>query len=88
MTKRIFVSYSSPDVAKADAIRAALEAAGISCWIAPRDLGAGTQWSGGIVQAIEQCEAVLVVFSAAANNSPLATIQSRRVLKKPSGGNH
>lgn len=70
MTKRIFVSYSSPDQAKADTIRAALEAAGISCWIAPRDLSAGTQWGGGIVQAIEECEAVLVVFSAAANNSP------------------
>lgn len=82
MTKRIFVSYSSPDVAKADAIRAALEAAGISCWIAPRDLGAGTQWSGGIVQAIEQCEAVLVVFSAAANNSPQVAREMEQAVSK------
>jgi hypothetical protein len=70
MKKRIFVSYSSPDQAKANAIRAALEAAQISCWIAPRDLSAGTQWGGGIVEAINECEAVVVVFSAAANNSP------------------
>ena len=70
MSKRIFVSYSSPDQAKADAIREALETAGISCWIAPRDLSAGTQWGAGIVQAIRECEAVVVVFSAAANNSP------------------
>ena len=70
MSKRVFVSYSSPDVAKADAIREALETAGISCWIAPRDLSAGTQWGAGIVQAIQGCEAVVVVFSAAANNSP------------------
>lgn len=82
MTKRIFVSYSSPDVAKANAIRAALEDAGISCWIAPRDLGAGTQWSGGIVQAIEQCEAVLVVFSAAANNSPQVAREMEQAVSK------
>jgi hypothetical protein len=70
MTKRVFVSYSSPDVAKADAIRKALEDAGLTCWIAPRDLEAGTQWGAGIVQAIQHCEAVVVVFSEAANKSP------------------
>ena len=47
-----------------------LEAAGLPCWIAPRDLSAGTQWGAGIVQAIETCETVLVVFSQAANDSP------------------
>jgi hypothetical protein len=70
MTKKIFVSYSSPDKDKADAICRALEGAGMSCWIAPRDLSAGTQWGGGIAKAIEECEAVAVVFSSAANNSP------------------
>jgi hypothetical protein len=67
---RVFVSYSSVDHAKADAVRAALEAEGMPCWIAPRDLSAGTQWGAGIVQAIDACEAVLVVFSQAANDSP------------------
>src|SRR4051794_11057247 len=70
MNKRVFVSYSSPDAAKADAIRKALEDAGISCWIAPRDLEAGTQWGAGIVQAIQTCDAVVVVFSQASNTSP------------------
>ena len=70
MQKRVFVSYSSKDQAAADTIRAALEAAGIGCWIAPRDLMAGTQWGAGIVEAITACEAMLVVFSAAANDSP------------------
>jgi hypothetical protein len=67
---RVFVSYSSRDHVQADAMRAALEAAGVPCWIAPRDLSAGTQWGAGIVQAIDACEAVLVVFSQAANDSP------------------
>jgi hypothetical protein len=70
MQKRVFVSYSSKDQIRADAICAALEAAGIPCWIAPRDLEAGAQWGAGIVQAIEACEAMVVVFSAAANGSP------------------
>jgi hypothetical protein len=70
MKPRVFVSYSSRDFEKADKIRAALEAAGIVCWIAPRDLSAGTQWGGGIVQAIDACEAVVVVFSQSANASP------------------
>jgi hypothetical protein len=70
MKKRVFVSYSSPDQAKAEQIRQALEFVGITCWIAPRDLAAGTQWGAGIVDAINDCEAVLVVFSAASNGSP------------------
>jgi len=70
MSKRIFVSYSSPDAAKANLIREALEDHDISCWIAPRDLAAGTQWGAGIVQAIQSSEAVVVVFSDAANRSP------------------
>jgi hypothetical protein len=70
MSKRIFVSYSSPDAEKANLIREALEDHDISCWIAPRDLSAGTQWGAGIVQAIQSCEAVVVLFSDAANRSP------------------
>ncbi len=70
MTKSIFVSYSSKDFNAADLIRTALEAEGISCWIAPRDLTAGMQWGAGIVEAIEACDAVVVVFSQACNASP------------------
>lgn len=67
---KIFISYSSPDQAKAAQICAALENAGQPCWMAPRDLSAGTQWGAGIVRAIKDCDAVVVVFSQAANSSP------------------
>jgi hypothetical protein len=67
---KVFISYSSPDQIKAEQICAALEKAGQPCWIAPRDLSAGTQWGAGIVAAIKECDAVVVVFSAAANSSP------------------
>jgi hypothetical protein len=34
----VFISYSTKDKATADAACAALESAGIRCWIAPRDV--------------------------------------------------
>jgi hypothetical protein len=33
-----FISYSSKDKAAADATCAVLEASGVRCWIAPRDI--------------------------------------------------
>jgi hypothetical protein len=39
-----FISYSNLDKATADATCAALEAAGIRCRIAPRDILPGAEW--------------------------------------------
>ena len=38
MALDVFISYSSLDKATADAVCNQLESAGISCWIAPRDI--------------------------------------------------
>ena len=38
MAHDVFVSYSHHDKAQADAVCATLEAKGIRCWIAPRDV--------------------------------------------------
>lgn len=73
MGHRVFLSYSTKDHAAAEAICKALEAAGIRCWIAPRDIVAGQQWGGSIVSAVESSEAVVVVFSEHANASPQVT---------------
>lgn len=70
MGHRIFLSYSTKDQAAAEEVCRALESQGIGCWIAPRDIVPGSQWGGSIVEAIEKCEAVLVLFSDASNNSP------------------
>jgi hypothetical protein len=42
----LFISYSSEDKAIAEALCAALESEGISCWIAPRNVKAGRPYSG------------------------------------------
>jgi hypothetical protein len=41
----VFISYASQDIAVADAIVAALERAGVACWIAPRDVVPGTLYA-------------------------------------------
>lgn len=70
MTFDAFISYSSKDKATADAACATLEAAGIRCWMAPRDIVPGADWSASIVEALDQCRIMVLIFSANANASP------------------
>jgi hypothetical protein len=65
----IFISYSSKDKAIADAVCARLEAAGIRCWIAPRDVLPGRSYGEAIIEAIHQARVMVLVFSANANAS-------------------
>jgi hypothetical protein len=65
----IFISYSSKDVQVANAVCAALEAATLRCWMAPRDIRPGQDWGAAIIEAIEGCQCVVLVFSANSNAS-------------------
>jgi formylglycine-generating enzyme required for sulfatase activity len=65
----VFISYASQDKATADAACAKLEADGIRCWIAPRDVPPGAEWAGAIVDAIDNCRAMVLIFSSSANGS-------------------
>jgi len=69
MAHDVFISYSSKDKPIADAICANLEASGIRCWIAPRDIAAGEDWPTSIAKAISQSQALVLVFSAHSNSS-------------------
>jgi hypothetical protein len=64
-----FISYSSEDKAAADAACAALETAGIRCWIAPRDISPGAEWGAAIVDAIDHSAVMVLIFSSNANES-------------------
>ena len=46
-----------------------LEAEGIRCWIAPRDITPSVEWAASIVDAIDQCRVMVLIFSAHANRS-------------------
>jgi hypothetical protein len=66
----VFVSYSKHNKVEADAVCAALEAKGIRCWIAPRDVIPGQEWGAAIVDAIQSSRVMVLIFSNHANNSP------------------
>lgn len=70
MGRSIFISYSRADEAAAHEVCRELEAAGITCWIAPRDIPAGLRYAEGILQGIEDCEVFLLLFSQTATVSP------------------
>src|ERR1700733_14665834 len=65
----VFVSYASKDKIVADAVCARLEAAGIRCWIAPRDILPGTSYGEAIIDAIHGAKVMVLVFSSSANAS-------------------
>ena len=66
----VFISYSSKDKTCADAACAALEAAGVRCWIAPRDIRAGIEYAEGILEGIDACRVMVLIFSSNADVSP------------------
>jgi len=65
----VFVSYATADRKKALAICNAIERRGIRCWISCRDVLPGENYQEAIVRAIRDAPAMVLVFSAAANNS-------------------
>ena len=69
MAHDVFISYSSKDKLVADGICVNLEAAGVRCWIAPRDIAPGEDWPTAIANAIPQCRVMVLVFSANSNAS-------------------
>jgi hypothetical protein len=64
-----FISYSAKDRDIANAVVNGLENAGIKCWIAPRDITPGHDWSAGIPPAIEACRLFILIFSENSNAS-------------------
>ena len=65
----VFVSYPHQDKPTAEATCSALEAAGVRCRIAPRDIAPGADWAASIVDAIDQCRVMVLIFSNSTNAS-------------------
>jgi TolB-like protein len=66
---RVFISYASHDAEIAQKVCAALEAAGLPCWLAPRDVKPGAQYADAIVRAINEAKTVVLVLSGSAVGS-------------------
>src|SRR3954451_12359002 len=66
----VFVCHASGDRSFALTAVSTLEAAGIVCWIAPRDVPAGADWIHSILAAIATSRCLLLVDSTSAESSP------------------
>ncbi|MFN2421569.1 MAG: toll/interleukin-1 receptor domain-containing protein, partial [Gemmatimonadota bacterium] len=76
----VFISYSEPDKAKADAVCSLLERKSIRCWVAPRDILPGMTWGSSIVRAIQQSKVFILVFSSHSNHSPQVVREVERAV--------
>ncbi|WP_243668721.1 TIR domain-containing protein [Methanoculleus chikugoensis] len=62
--KTIFISHSSKDKEIANLLCSELEASGLGCWIAPRDILPGQDYHEEIIDAIETCPAMILICSS------------------------
>jgi len=78
----VFVSYASQDAAVANSIVGSLEAHGLKCWMAPRDVKPGAQYADAIVRAINEAKALVLAMSASAVDSAHVAREVERAASK------
>jgi eukaryotic-like serine/threonine-protein kinase len=66
----VFICYASEDKDIGKAICEALEAQGIDCWIAPRNVLPGMTYAKAIINALKTSRVMILLFSAESNSSP------------------
>lgn len=67
--KEVFISYSTIDLVQAETVRNVLEKNGISCWMAPRDIPGGSNYTKEIPIAIRGCKVFVLILSENAQKS-------------------
>jgi hypothetical protein len=70
MAHDVFISHARKDKKIADAICEKLESAEMRCWIAPRDISPGEDWTDATRKAIRSSRVMVLVFSENANAAP------------------
>jgi N-acetylneuraminic acid mutarotase len=76
----VFLSYATEDADAASGVCAMLEADGVRCWLAPRDVKVGTDYAASIMNAIRNSQLVVFVFSVHSNASPYALREIERAV--------
>lgn len=79
-----FISYSTEDKKIADQLVNFLEAHGIKCWIAPRDIQkeAGRDYAECLIEALYSAKGMILVFSNNANNSQFVKKEVDRIVAR------
>jgi hypothetical protein len=82
MARQVFISYSQSDRDCAFELVAHLEARGIECWVAPRDIAPSADWAAEIMDAISAARVMILVFSASSNDSPQVRREVERAVHR------
>jgi hypothetical protein len=82
MSHDVFISHSNKDKKWADAVCGVLEQNQVRCWIAPRDIIPGTEWKEAIIEGLNSCKIMVLIFSAHANASPQVNREVDRAIDK------
>ena len=82
MAHDVFLSHSHQDKVFADAICHSLEAHGIRCWVAPRDIRPSEDWAEAIIDALDTARVLVLVFSSNSNSSPQVRREVERAVNK------
>jgi hypothetical protein len=67
--RAVFISYAFRDYITAARICSELESAGMTCWMAPRDIPPGAIYAESIMRGIESARVLVLVFSGRSNHS-------------------
>lgn len=65
----VFISYSTKDTQQAETVRNVLEYNAIPCWMAPRDIPGGSNYTKEIPIAIRDCQVFVLILSTNSQNS-------------------
>ena len=82
MVHDVYISYAASDKGVAEQVCQTLEAQGVPCWVAPRDIVPGSDRGEAVVQAITASRLLVLIFSSGANQSPLVKREVERAVSK------
>src|SRR5437868_10833377 len=81
-SKRVFISYASPDKTAAESVADALEEAGLRCSLAHRDNRGGMLWDQAILEALDAAAVLVLILSGASNSSPYVKREVERAASR------
>ncbi len=78
----VFISHSSADYKVAEGLCEQLEGNGHKCFLAPRDIRSGYEYAEEIMNGIEKSDAMVLLLSNTANQSPHVLREIERAVSK------
>ena len=79
---KYFISHASEDAREATALCQRLEILGAKCWIAPRDIPAGTSYPEALIDGLDHASGLVLLLSAHSNDSRFVHTEVERAFSK------